>query len=85
MMERVYKYVRSQDKFAIDFKLTYKGQRQFTTLMGGVCSIIMFLTILSMFLINFITLLRDPKFEQSASNSYLTYNHNEMIYNMTTN
>ena len=83
-MERVFRYVRSQDKFAIPVKLTYKGQRQFTTLLGGCCTILMLLIICSMFGYNSWTHLKEPKFEQSTTNSYLSYNNNEITYNMTT-
>ena len=83
-MQRVFKYVRSQDQFAIPVKLTYKGHRQFTTLMGGCCTIMMLLIICSMFAYSSMMHLKLPKFEQSASNSYLSYNNNELNYNMAT-
>ena len=43
--ESVLKFVRERDLFAIPVQLTYKGNKEFNTAIGGFCSISLWLAI----------------------------------------
>ena len=76
--------IRDRDLFAIPVQLTYKGQSGFNTLLGGSCSILMILTLLTVCVFELYELALNPQFTSSASSFYKTYN-DDNVFELDTN
>ena len=53
-------------------------------MLGGICTIVFGLTVGTVFLVNLFAHLNDPVFDQRRTNSYLSYDHNEVHFNLPT-
>ena len=78
-------FLKRQDRFGVPVQLTYKGERFFTTAVGGCCSIMFVLTAIALFTVNAISFYRNPQFSQSESVSYISYNDGHEPYYLPTN
>ena len=43
------RFIKNRDMFATTVQLTYKGQKKFSTLLGGTCTILFVLALLVLF------------------------------------
>ena len=75
-------FVKRQDLFAVPVQLTYKGERGFSSCIGGCCSIIFVLTAVALFAYYSLQFHRDPQFSTSESVSYITYSTHNDVYSL---
>ena len=71
--------IKQYDLFAIPVQLTYKGQRKFNTLLGGCCSIMMYLAIIIAFPLMITYEYQNPTLRQT------TPKQKQLAYNSETN
>ena len=83
-MQKLKQFVRDNDVFAIPVRMSYKGNRQFNTILGGICTILFGLAVGSVFLINLHAHLNSPVYDLNTNAAYLSYNDNHQFYNMST-
>ena len=76
--------MRSLDLFAVPVSLTYKGQRQFTTLLGGFFSLLIILSFLVFTAVSLHTHIVSPDFLQGNSvMTYFAYEDNTKTFNIS--
>ena len=63
-LSKIASYIKEKDIFAIPVQLTYKGQRKFNTMVGGCCTILLFLMIVISFPILTLYNFFSPSIEQ---------------------
>ena len=80
-----FELVKRQDLFAIPVQLTYKGERGFSSFLGGCCSIIFVLTVMALFGYYSHSFYKNPHFTSSASVSYITYDDETQPHYLQTN
>ena len=73
-------FVKRQDLFAIPVQMTYKGERGFSSFIGGCCSIVFVLIVMALFGVYTHDFYMNPQFSSSASVSYITYDENTLPY-----
>ena len=79
------KFLKRQDLFSVPVQLTYKGERGFTSAVGGFCSIIFVLTAIALFTVYSLAFYRNVQFSSSASVNYIGYSDESEPYVLPTN
>ena len=84
-MQSALNLVRELDMFAMPVSLTYKGKRQFSTLLGGFCSLFLILVFMAYSAVTMHKLIVDPVFQMNNSmRQFLDSANNTEFYNITT-
>ena len=75
--------IRSSDFFAIPVQLTYKGDREFNTLLGGFCSLFLLVVVASGLAYNVHSYWDRPRYLQSEQKEYINFHDNHYHFNMS--
>ena len=59
-MKNINKAVRGLDFFAVPVSLTYKGKKKFSTMVGGICSLVLILGFVAYSAVTMHTMIEDP-------------------------
>ena len=83
-MQRSKQWIRDQDLFAVPVTLMYKNQKAFNTLLGGSCTLIMYVTFVTIlgFMAN--EALRNPYYQSSSIKSFSPYYENDTPFLLNT-
>ena len=75
--------IKEKDLFSVPVQLTYKGDRDHQTFVGGCCSIMLLMTTIIWFVVGVLSVLSNPTFTSDASMYYEKYGPNVTAYNLT--
>ena len=80
----VINFVKRQDLFGVPVQLTYRGERAFTSFIGGFCSIMFVLSVISTFVVYSRRFFDNPQFSSNASVNFITYGDDQEVYSFPT-
>lgn len=80
----VLNFVRDVDYFAVPVNLTYKGKRKFGTLLGGCCTLVIVLGLVTYALYTLQSLVLHPILRSSSEKIYFSWFDNDQAFNITT-
>ena len=77
-------FVRDMDLFAVQVSLTYKGMKQFNTLLGGCCSLLLILVLATYSAVTLHDLIAHPVLKNYSQHEFFSFASNTDMYNITT-
>ena len=78
-------FLKSKDLFGVPVQLTYKGERGFTSAVGGCCSIMLVLIAMLLFVTYSLDFYQNPQFSTSETVSYIDFTNGQEAYYLPTN
>ena len=78
-------WVREQDLFAVPVQLTYKNQKAFNTMCGGFCSLVLYLTFVTILVFIINDSMRNPLYDNYSTTTYQPYYDNMKPFMLMTN
>ena len=73
-------FLKRQDLFGVPVQLTYKGERGFTSAVGGCCSLVFVMTAVALFVVYSLDFYHNPQFSSNESVNYITYRDGHEAY-----
>ncbi len=84
-MQTIRQWVREQDLFGVPVSLTYKNQKAFNTLLGGFCSLVLYLAFFVILTIMINDSLNNPLYDNFSTVTYKPYYDNSEPFLLNTN
>ena len=84
-MQKILGSLRKIDLFAVPISLTYKGEKKFSTRIGGCLSLILLLGFVAYSIVTLYDLINNPYLQENPETLYHSILENTEAYNVTTN
>ena len=83
-MRTLLDYLRKIDLFAVPISLTYKGEKKFSTRIGGCFSLLLILGFIAYSITSLYHLIKNPYLQNNPESLYVSMLENSEAYNVTT-